>query len=132
MAKKTRVSFIRGMMVATATKGSIPRLIQIGEFDAGSSCIGSKISTIKATYPPRTASHKPAKKATTHGYALNTARVRKKKRRDVNTTAAQQKVTTSLSSMMHSEFELGSIAEKRSAVGYEIASENPSSLTYES
>ena len=113
MAKKTRVSFIRGMMVATDTKGSIPGLIQIGEFDAGSTCIGTKISTINATYPPRTANHKPAKNATTLGYALNTARVRKKKRRDVNTTAVQQKVTTSLSSMMHFEFELGRIPEKK-------------------
>ena len=88
MARKTRVSFIRGMIVDAATKGSMPGLIQSGIPDADSG-IGSYILTMRATHPPRTASHKPAKKATIHGYALNTARVRKKKRRDVNMTAAQ-------------------------------------------
>jgi hypothetical protein len=93
MAKKTRVSLIRGMMVAAATKGLMPELIQVigVVFDAGFICTGSKISTMKAKHPPtgRTASHEPAKKATTHGYVLNMARVRKKKRRDVITRVAQ-------------------------------------------
>ena len=88
MARKTRVSFIRGMIVDAATKGSMPGLIHIGIFHSESG-VGSNILTMKATHPPRTASHKPAKKATTHGCTLNTARVRKKKRREVNTTAEQ-------------------------------------------
>ena len=52
-------------------------------------------------HPPRTDTHKPAKNATTDGYVLNTARVRKKKRRDVNTTLAEEKMITNLSSMTH-------------------------------
>ena len=87
MAKKTRVSFIRGMMVVTAAKRLMPDLIQI--VDAEFTGTGSKISTMKAKHPPRIASHKPAKKATTHGFLLNMARVRKKKRRDVNARTAQ-------------------------------------------
>ena len=89
MARKTKVSFIRGMIVAAVTKGVMPGLIHIGEFVAGSTAGGSKIKAMKAKHPPRTASHKPAKKATTNGYVLNIARVRKKKRRDVKTTVAQ-------------------------------------------
>ena len=94
MTKKTRVSFIKGMMVTAATKGLRPELKQIADvtaFDAaGSTGIGSKPSTIRAKHPPRTASHKAAKKAVSiHGSLLNTARVRKKKRKDVNTRTAQ-------------------------------------------
>ena len=85
MARKIRVSFIRGMMVTAARIGLMPGLIQNGVFSG----TGKKISTMKAKHPPRTASHKPAKKATTHVYVLNTARVRKKKRRDVDTIVAQ-------------------------------------------
>ena len=66
MARKVRVSFIKAIIVATATKVFIPGLIQIGVFDVEFG-IGSKISTIFATHPHRTASHKLAKKATTHG-----------------------------------------------------------------
>ena len=66
MARKARVSFIKGMIVDAATKGFIPGLTQIGVFDTEFG-IGSKISTMKATHPLRTASHKPEKKATTHG-----------------------------------------------------------------
>ena len=90
MARKTKVSFIREVIIAAATKELMFVLIQIGvALDGEFTGTGSKISTMKAKHPPRTASHKPAKKATTHEYVLNTARVRKKKRRDVNTIAAQ-------------------------------------------
>ena len=82
MARKTRVSFIRGMMVVAAIRELMSDLRQI--FDAESTGTGIKTSTTKAKHTPRTASHKPAKKATTHGFLLNMARVRKKKRRDVN------------------------------------------------
>ena len=78
---------------------------------------------MKAKDPPRTATHKTAKNATTHGYVLNTARVRKKKRRDVNETVAEEKVTTNLSSKTHVESDDDN-AEKKSEVGYEVALEN--------
>ena len=113
MARKTRVSFIRGMMIDAAIKGLVPSLVQIGVvFDAGFTDTGRKISTMKGKHPPRTPSHKPAKKTITHGYVLNTARVRKKKRRDVNTIVAEEKKTTSLSSMTHDELD-DNIAEKK-------------------
>ena len=63
--------------------------------------IGIKILTTKATLIARRNSHKPAKKATTQGYAFNTARVRKKKRRDENMRVALKKVAVSFSSLMH-------------------------------
>ena len=63
MAKKTRVSFIMGAIVAAATKGLMPALIQNG----GSPGMGSNISTRKARHPPRTANHEHAKKAATRG-----------------------------------------------------------------
>jgi hypothetical protein len=75
------------MIIAAAKKELMPESRQTK--DAESTGVGSKILTMKAKHPPRTASHKPVKKATTHGYESNTARVRKKKRRDVNTTVAQ-------------------------------------------
>ena len=109
-------------MVAAATKGLMPELMQMRFVsDAGFTGIGSKISTIKDKHPPRTANHKTANKATTQGYILRMARVRKKKRREVNTTVAQKKTTTNLPSMIHIEFE--SIAEEKSEVGYAVASE---------
>ena len=90
MARKTIVSFIRGIIVAIAAKGLMPELRQIVVvFDTGFTGTGLKASTMKAKHPPRTASHKPAKKAITHGFLIKTARVRKKKRRDVNTRTAQ-------------------------------------------
>ena len=120
------------MMIDAAIKGLVPLLIQNGILlDAGFTDTGKKISTMKAKHPPRTASHKPAKKATTHGYVLNTARVRKKKRRDVNTTVATEKQTTSLSSMTHMELDDNFIAEEKSEIGYEIAI-GKSELTCES
>ena len=82
---------------------------------------------MRAKDPPRTATHKPAKKAITRGYVLNTARVRKKKRRDVNTTVAEEKVTTNLSSMTHVESDDTIAEEESKVVYYEIALENRSS-----
>jgi hypothetical protein len=68
MARKTRVSFTRGMIVATAKKVLMPELRQNGVVDGGGGpCIGLKISTMRGKYPTRTASHKPAKKPITHG-----------------------------------------------------------------
>ena len=75
-------------------------------FDAGftdNSDDDKKLSTMKAKHPPRTATHNPPKNAITHGYVLNTARVRKKKRREVNTIVAEEKMTTNLLSMTHIE-----------------------------
>ena len=88
MARKTKLSFIRGMIVAAATKRLMAELTQSGVvYDAGCTDIaGSKIKMMKAKHPPRTDIHKNAKKPITNGYVLNTARVRKKKRRDVNMT----------------------------------------------
>ena len=90
---KTRVSFIKEMIIAAATKGLMLELIQMGvvfSSDLGSIIgSGSNISTMKAKHPPRTANHKPAKKAIIHGYVLNTARVRKKNRREVITRVEQ-------------------------------------------
>ena len=84
MARKTRVSFIRGIMVAVAIKGLTPELRHVSvEFNVGSTRVEA---TMKVKDPPRTASHEHAKKATTHGFLLNAARMRKKKRREVNTT----------------------------------------------
>ena len=77
-------------MVVAATKELMPELKHIGVvFVVESTPAGLKASTTKAKHPPRTASHKPAKIATTRGSPLNTARVRKKKRRDDNTRTAQ-------------------------------------------
>ena len=119
MARKTRVSFIKGMMIDATIKGLVPLLIQIGIlFDVGFTDTGRKILTMKAKHPPRTASHKPAKKATTHGYVLNTARVRKKKRRDVNTTVAPEKQATSLSSMTHVELDDNIKSEEKNQRGW--------------
>ena len=91
MATKTRVSFIRGMMVAANKKGWTTELRQFAVASSTVGFIGTglKTSTMKDKHPPRTASHKPAKKAIIHGSLLNTARVRRKKRRDVNTIAAE-------------------------------------------
>ena len=86
---------------------------------------------MKAKHPPRTATHKPAKNATTHGYVLNTARVRKKKRRDVNTTVAEEKMTTNLSSMIQIESDDNN-AEEKSEVGYKIALGNLNMSLHES
>jgi hypothetical protein len=108
MARKTRVSFTREMMVAAAIKGLTTGLRQVAsEFNAG--FIRTE-STMKANDPPRTASHEPAKKATTHGFLLNTARARRKKRRELNTTTVQYRIITSLSSLIH--IGLGSTEEK--------------------
>ena len=112
MARKTRLSFIRGMMVDTATSLLMPGFIQNGGFPG----IGSAILAMKAKFPPRTANHKPAKKATTHGYVLNMARVRKKKRRDVNMTVAEKKTASSLSNMTHNELE--NVAEENGGLSY--------------
>ena len=102
MARKTRVSFIKGMMVTAATKELKPESRQILiVLESAFTTIGSKASTMRAKHPPRTASHKPAKNAVTHGFPLNMARVRKKKRRDVNTRTAHKKTTTSLSMKSH-------------------------------
>ena len=93
-------------------------MIQFGVmFDAGFTRFGKKITTMKAKDPPRVATHKPAKNATTHGYVLNTARVRKKKRREVNMIVAEEKVITNLSSMIHIESDDNN-AEEKSEVGY--------------
>ena len=85
-------------MVAAATKGLMFSLIQ-NEWAFGAGLGASNTSITKAKHPPRTASHKPAKKATIHWFLLNTARVRKKKRRDVNVTAVEKKMTTVLPSV---------------------------------
>lgn len=114
MAMKTRESLIRGIMVAAATKGLIFSLMQN---TACAFCAGfgaSKTSTIKAKDPPRTANHKTAKKATTDWFLSNMARVRKKKRRDVNTTAVEKKMTTVLPSMTQTG--VGIIAEEKSEI----------------
>ena len=103
-------------MVIATTKGLMLEL----KHNAGSTSSGAKISKIKAKHPPRTANHKPAKKATTHGYKIRTARVRKKKRREVNTTVAQKKTTANLLSMIHIELEN---TEEKSEVDYAVASE---------
>jgi hypothetical protein len=90
MARKTRVSFIRGMTNAATVKDLTVATMQIIE-DVGTIFVigtGSKLSIKTDKHTPRTASHKHAKKATTHGYVLYTARVRKKKRRDVDVTVA--------------------------------------------
>ena len=90
MARKTRVSFIKGMMVVNAIKGPMPGLRQTAvDFAAEVTVIGLKTSLMRAKHEPRTASHKAAKKAVTHGFLVNTARVRRKKRRDVNTRTPQ-------------------------------------------
>ena len=87
MARKTRVSFNMEMMVNVVIKGLTTLLRQVAlEFFEGS--IRSP-PTMKAKEPPRTASHEQAKKATTHGFLSNTARMRRKKRRDVNTITVQ-------------------------------------------
>ena len=70
---------------------------------------------MKAKHPPRTASHKPAKIAVAHAFLLNAARVRKKKRRDVDTRTAQKKTIASLLRMTHVDFEVA--AEKKLKVG---------------
>ena len=88
-------------MVAAATKGLMFSLIQnLNARVFGTGFGASKTSTMKAKHPPRTASHEHAKKVTIHLFLLNTARVRKKKRRDVNTTAAEKKMTTVLPSTL--------------------------------
>ena len=111
MVRKTRVSFIKGMMVTVATKGLKSETRQIlVVLESGFTIIGSKASTMRAKHPPRTASHKPAKKAVIRGFLLNMARVRKKKRRDVNTRTVQKKTMTSLS--MKSHFEIEDFAEE--------------------
>jgi hypothetical protein len=68
MARKTRVSFIRGMIFTAAKKELMPESIQIEDSDAGTVGTGLKLSIMRDKHAPRTASHKPAKKATTHGY----------------------------------------------------------------
>jgi hypothetical protein len=125
MARKTRVSFIKGMMVIVVAKGMRSESRQFtGVFDAaGFTGIGLKALTIRAKHPPRTVSHKPAKKAVTHGFLLNTARVRKKKRRDVKTRVAPDKVTPSLLSMTHIEFE-GAAEENQRLVSMRKAFKN--------
>ena len=100
-------------------------------FDAGFTDSGKKISTMKAKHPPRTATHKAAKNAITHGNVLNTARVRKKNRRDVNTIVAEEKMITNLSSMTHIESD-DKNAEEKSEVGYEIVLENLNMSLHES
>ena len=47
------------------------------------------IPTSVVRHPAGTANHKPPKKAIAHGFILNMARTRKKKRRDVNGMAMQ-------------------------------------------
>ena len=108
MARKIRVSFIRGVMVVAAIYGAMPVFSQTAFAFVGSGF--SKIKTMKAKHSPRIDSHKTAKKAITRGFVLNTARTRKKKRRDVNARAAQSKVTTIFVRMTHIEYE--SIAEE--------------------
>ena len=58
---------------------------------------------MKAKHPPRTASQKPAKKAIIHRLLLNMARVRMKKRRDVDAITEQKRTTTVLPSLMHAK-----------------------------
>lgn len=113
MARKVRVSLIRGIMVAAAAKGLMFSLIQ-NAWVFGVGLGASKTSTTKAKHPPRTASHKLAKKATIHRFPLNTTRVRKKKRRDVSTTAVEKKMTTVLPSMR--QMRGGIIAEEKSEI----------------
>jgi hypothetical protein len=67
MARKIRVSFIRGIIFTATKKESTPELIQMIE-DVGVTGTGSKLSIMRDKHAPRTASHKHAKKATTHGY----------------------------------------------------------------
>lgn len=86
MAMKARVSLIRGMIVATATYGLVFLLWAQNIPHA----------TMNATQEPRTTSHKPAKKATIHGSRLNIARVRKKKRRDVDMIVRPKKMAISV------------------------------------
>ena len=87
MARKTRVSFIMEMMVDAVRKGLTSLLRQVAlEFNEVSICTPL---TMKDKELPRIASHEQAKKATTHGFLSNTARMRRKKRRDVNTITVQ-------------------------------------------
>ena len=67
---------------------------------------------MKAKHPPRLATHKLPKNAITHGYVLKTARVRKKKRREVNMIVAEEKVTINLSRMIHVESDDNNAEEK--------------------
>ena len=87
MARKTGVSFVVGMMVDAVIKGLNDLLRQVAlEFFVVSIRIAAMM---KVNEPPRTASHEQAKKATTHGFPSNTARTRRKKRRDVSTITIQ-------------------------------------------
>jgi len=82
MARKTRVSLTRGMIVAAAARGLTPML---AEHPSGVMCVvGEANLIVGAKHPATTASHEPAKIATIHGFCSNTARTRRKKRRDVN------------------------------------------------
>ena len=123
MAKKTRVSFIREMIIVAIRKGLSSGSRQVSfEFHALSLFTEE---TIKANDPPRTASHEQAKKATTHGFLLNTARVRRKKRRDVNTTTAQSRIISRISSLIHVGFDR---TEENQKLVMKIALEYLSSL----
>ena len=97
MARKTRVSLIRGMMVAVVTKGlTVPSMqYLVGPIFTPST------PTMTVTHAATTASHKPAKKVTIHGFLSNTARVRKKKRRDVDVTERKKRTPKLFSSLKH-------------------------------
>jgi hypothetical protein len=97
MAKKTKVSLMRGMMAAVVTKGFTDPSIQY-LVDPMFTPL-TPMMTVK--HAPTTASHKIAKNATIHGFLSNTARVRKKKRRDVDVTAKKKRMPTLLSSWEH-------------------------------
>jgi hypothetical protein len=97
MAKKTRVSLMRGMMVAVVTKGFTDPSIQY----LVDPMFTPVTPTITVKHAATTASHKIAKNATIHGFLSNTARVRKKKRRDVDVTEKKKRMAKLFSSWEH-------------------------------
>ena len=97
MAMNTRVSLIRGKMTDTSAKWLT---FPVKQYIVGPIC-AALTPKLKVTLPATAPSHKPAKKATTHGLSLNTARIRKNKRRDVDKRAAQERTFKVLTSPIH-------------------------------
>ena len=97
MAKKTRVSLTRGMMAAVVTKGFTDPWTQY----LVDPMFAPVTPTMTVKHAATTASHKIAKNATIHGSLSNTARVRKKKRRDVDVTERKKRMPKLWSSWAH-------------------------------
>ena len=97
MARKTRVSWTKGKTITIFTYNLIGFSMQ---YFVDPTFVESP-PTMTSTHVATTDSHNPPKKATIHGFLSNTARIRKKKRRDVEGTQRQKRMLVNFKSKKH-------------------------------